>query len=551
MQPQIFIAGHDERLGLAVPATMAKPAATQAARYRSEVRRFVEALAAGRLDEDLVPEIETAFAELGRVAKLDFEAVRREVAEPSEAVRREVAGPSPSLAQTSRERTRARSGRPSDAVLVSELPDVFGWRDVAQAWSLGRAGAFARLEKLLEEHLIRGAGHGRYSPIVPKSKVQSPESKSPKVQKQPIRPEKSKVQRPKAESRKSKVQRPKVAGVALSHLNPRGPAMQTLRAFKSTGEARDAETMAVWVGKLRSAHPGLTDSHERELFEYLKSNFKTVGKKIRSYAAYREFVDQVIARRTVFGKFEAGRPLNFAEIKPESVATQRVNELLDRLRAEAKQVRTERDKALRGFVARREAGESFDMDRVMKDFREAVEAAERAQLQAEQESRAALDHLRGIELTLLGKPRRLPGIDFDVQYIYVGEVEEFVSTTARAVDAELFTTPSLDVALIVPKSRAKKGKRRRGRFDRALLTAFKEYHGREPQRRDFMLELPETKGRAAGEAVLLIYTTDKGGQEEYLYHFFDIGEGASRPVRRIKDVYVVEGLEMTFDGIIN
>ena len=224
MQPQIFMAGHDEQLGLADPAT--KPAAAQAARYRSEVRRFVEALAAGRLDEDLVPEIETAFAELGRVAKLDFEAVRREVAEPSEAVRREVAGPSPSLAQTSRERTRARSGRPSDAVLVSELPDVFGWRDVAQAWSLGRAGAFARLEKLLEEHLIRGAGHGRYSPIVPKSKVQSPESKSPKVQKQPIRPEKSKVQSP-----KSRVQ-------SRSHRRNRPSAKPSACAWKPTAKKR-------------------------------------------------------------------------------------------------------------------------------------------------------------------------------------------------------------------------------------------------------------------------------------------------------------------------
>ena len=253
--------------------------------------------------------------------------------------------------------------------------------------------------------------------------------------------------------------------------------------------------------------------------------------------------------------FEAEKPLNLPEIKPESVATQRVNELLDRLRAEARQVRTERDEALRGFVARREQGERFDMDHVMKSHREAVEASERALLQAEQESRAALDHLKGTELTLFGNPgrrARRPGIDFGVQYIYVGEVEEFVSTTERIEDAELFTTPTLDVALIVPKSRAKKGKRRKGHFDRDDLRDYTEFHGRAPRRRDFMLELPEGAGRDAGEAVLLIYTTDKGGQEEYLYHFFDIGKGAtSRPVRRVEDVYVVEGLEMTFAGIMN
>ncbi len=62
--------------------------------------------------------------------------------------------------------------------------------------------------------------------------------------------------------------------VALSHLKRDGKAMQTLRAFESnaTGEARDAETMAVWVGKLRSVYGDLPDSHEREAFDYLKNN---------------------------------------------------------------------------------------------------------------------------------------------------------------------------------------------------------------------------------------------------------------------------------------
>ena len=189
----------------------------------------------------------------------------------------------------------------------------------------------------------------------------------------------------------------------------------------------------------------------------------------------------------------------------------------------------------------------------MRSFREAVEAPERALLQAEQESRAALDHLKRAELTLFGNPHRArrPGIDFDTQYIYVGQVEEFVSTTARIEDAELFTTPSLDVALIVPKKRAKQG-RGRGRLSKKALKAYKEFHGVAPSGRDFMVSLPSQGARDAGEAVLLIYTTDKGGEQEYLYHFFDIGDrGASRPVRRIEDVYVVEDLEMTFNGINN
>ncbi len=177
-------------------------------------------------------------------------------------------------------------------------------------------------------------------------------------------------------------------------------------------------------------------------------------------------------------------------------------------------------------------GRAFDLGRVMKPFREAVEAAERAQLQAEEESRAALDVLKTTELTLFGNPRRraaLPGIDFDAQYIYVGEVEEFVSTTARAEGAQLFTTPALDVALIVPKARATQG-RGRGRFDRRAREAYREFHGQPPSGRDFMLDLPLRAGRDAGEAVLLIYTADKGGKSEYLYHFHNVAVRNAKPM---------------------
>ena len=44
--------------------------------------------------------------------------------------------------------------------------------------------------------------------------------------------------------------------LALSYLDPSGPALDALRALPAgTDDARDAETMAVWVGKTRRAHP--------------------------------------------------------------------------------------------------------------------------------------------------------------------------------------------------------------------------------------------------------------------------------------------------------
>ncbi len=391
----------------------------QVARYRSEVLRFVEALEAGRLNEDLVPEIEVAFAELGRVVDLDFEEVRRELISAS---RKQ---PEPAT------KSRTASLNESDEERLARLPDVFTWKDLVRLWGISRSQAFVEIKILLAgkqiHQTVPNSRDGRYSqsPDRPKQvERESPESRPPE----------------KGESRRS-TDRPKTVK-------------------RESPESRPPD-----------------------------------------------FVDQVVSRRTAFGVFEAEKPLNLPEIKPESVATQRVNELLDRLRAESAEVRAERDKALRDFVARREAGERVDMARVMTPFREAVESAELAQLQAESEARAALEHLKRSELTLIGNPHArgaLPGIDFETQYIYVGRVEEFVSTMALVEDAELFTTPSLDVALIVPRKWAKKGKARRGRFNQEAVEAFKAFHGQAPSRRDFMLKLPLDEGRDAGEAVLLI-----------------------------------------------
>ena len=135
------------------------PTPAQADRYRREVRSFVEALAAGRLDERMVGEIEAAFADLGRVVDLDFEEVRRVVERDYEEVRGEVGGktvvPVPTI----------RPGRPSPrsrTARLARLPDVFTWREVAEVWEVPKRTAFKRIKNLLAEGAIEKLGHGRY-----------------------------------------------------------------------------------------------------------------------------------------------------------------------------------------------------------------------------------------------------------------------------------------------------------------------------------------------------------------------------------------------------
>ncbi len=168
-------------------------AANRAARYRSVVRLYVEALVGGALDESLVPEIEVAFVELGRMAGLDFEEVRRELGQAKPRVKQ----------RAKRKETLAEK----DVRLLDSLPGMFTWKDVADLWDLSRTAAFKRLQRLLEKDLIYGAGSGSYRvsarreqvfPTKPSPKKVSPEKvsakrKTHKLAKTPTKPEKREV----------------------------------------------------------------------------------------------------------------------------------------------------------------------------------------------------------------------------------------------------------------------------------------------------------------------------------------------------------------------
>ena len=174
-------------------ALRVNPTAAQAARYRAEVRRYVEALAAGRLDETLVPEIEAAFDELGRAVNLDFEEVRREFKRPAQQAK--------PTQPTQREKPTRREKRATllEARLAS-LPNVFGWKEVLQIWGGSRRAATYRLARLLEQDHITKISHGHYGVKgrKPVKQADKPEkAKGRKPEKAIVRkPEKAKVRKP-------------------------------------------------------------------------------------------------------------------------------------------------------------------------------------------------------------------------------------------------------------------------------------------------------------------------------------------------------------------
>ncbi|MEL6613450.1 MAG: hypothetical protein AAFQ53_15230, partial [Bacteroidota bacterium] len=116
---------------------------------------------------------------------------------------------------------------------------------------------------------------------------------------------------------------------ALSFLNPAGKAATTLHQFQgnATGEARDAETMAVWVGKLRARYVsvGFTDQHEREVYDLLLANYKTRGRRFSSYNAFLDYVRGFLESRMMMGQLEAG-PINFGQASTKSPQERAVDE---------------------------------------------------------------------------------------------------------------------------------------------------------------------------------------------------------------------------------
>lgn len=100
--------------------------------------------------------------------------------------------------------------------------------------------------------------------------------------------------------------------IAYSHLKPEGKTMQSLKAFESSGESKDAGSMKViakWIGDARKRFPQLTDSHENEMFKYLSEDGKF--KNIRTQSEFTDRIAQIVGKQDLIdGGFNPEKPLN-------------------------------------------------------------------------------------------------------------------------------------------------------------------------------------------------------------------------------------------------
>jgi hypothetical protein len=234
--------------------------------------------------------------------------------------------------------------------------------------------------------------------------------------------------------------------VALSYLDPDGKALDVLSAFEgnATGEANDAETMAVWIGKLRRYHPELTDSHESEIWSWLEGNYKTEGKGISSFIEFREIVEDYIDRRSMFGELDG--PINFAEIQPKSQQEREIDRQLQEARQQLK-------KDERALKKQREkyAGQDLteeEWSRVLGDYQESVRIAQERVLEMEQKAKEGRHHLAQSEMGLFDAMRENPA-DLPPKWSDVKQCAIATENEAGGIELRFPSNPGEDVLEVV------------------------------------------------------------------------------------------------------
>jgi hypothetical protein len=164
--------------------------------------------------------------------------------------------------------------------------------------------------------------------------------------------------------------------LSLSYLAPAGAAVQALASFADAADGSSKEvvrTLADWTGEARRRYPQLTDSHENEVFTWLRTAYGSKAGQLRNKQEFLQRLDTTINRATQFGQFAADAPLNLANRTGKGQIEQEYDERL----ASAQRAHKDADKALadkrRELVARQATDK--DLTRILPTYESAVTRA--------------------------------------------------------------------------------------------------------------------------------------------------------------------------------
>lgn len=202
---------------------------------------------------------------------------------------------------------------------------------------------------------------------------------------------------------KSKYDRSCTVALDLSHLNPRGNALVNVGLAGRDSELfRDLETMAQWVGKIRGRNPDLTDSHENEIYEFLKENYKLKGKKFTNSADFTAFIQNIVEKRTQFGKID--ERLNINGFVPQTAVAAEYDAEIARAERELQEAKRVQDDKQKEAAKKLDAGSATQeqVDAILKKYNDAVILAAREVMRLKDEKHDGVRAARESEMALFG-----------------------------------------------------------------------------------------------------------------------------------------------------
>lgn len=172
--------------------------------------------------------------------------------------------------------------------------------------------------------------------------------------------------------------------IAYSYLNPNGKTFFALSALegKDATSQENIKNVANWIGTARQRFPMLSNLHEDEMFDFLVSG--GFGKRYTNMRDFLTKVQAVIYQRTEFGRFDAQRPLNLANMATPTHGEMQYNAQ----RAELQKAIRDIEKAYKEKLQRlNEAGAGqADRDRILRPLEMQLRTARQRLLEFDQKA---------------------------------------------------------------------------------------------------------------------------------------------------------------------
>lgn len=156
---------------------------------------------------------------------------------------------------------------------------------------------------------------------------------------------------------------------AYSFLDPKGKAWHGLEMVEN-GDASSKkiyEDIALWLGKARMQWPFLTNSHEREMYDFLFA--KGFYDKLNQ-TQFMAKLQQAIERNSTFGQIDTGKPLNLLAQATKTDVELTYDSQVQELQSELREVQRVRDQKLKEFSSR--TSDASKVQEAMQPYEAAV-----------------------------------------------------------------------------------------------------------------------------------------------------------------------------------